>query len=110
MTNDEAIAWLRRRTAVVLFHTDRLVVVLPHIAAKVEAAREVFKLEIKEGFVLAMSDRGDSLADVVEAARLCWRKRVANAVDILSDTARINLPPARLSFGEFDERFNFIKP
>ncbi len=109
MTADEAIQWLRRRTAVVLFHLDRIVIVLPHRAVHVEAARELFKLEIKDGFVLAMGDRGDNLTDVVAAARDCWKQIVANAVDILSDAANIDLPPARVTFGQFDERFNFTK-
>ena len=107
MNTEDAIKWLRRRTAMALFHQDRIVVVLPHHSVNVDAAREQFKLEITQGFVLAMSDKGDGLAEVVVAARDVWKERVANNIDLLSDSVGMELPPARMNFGRFDPRFNF---
>lgn len=107
MTNNEAIEWLRRRTAVAVFHQDRIIVVLPHHSVHVDAAREQFKLEIKQGFVLSMSDPGDDLSDVVSAARDVWKDSVANNIDLLTDSVGMEMPPARIHFGRFDPRFNF---
>lgn len=109
MTSNEAIRWLRRRTAIALFHQDRIIVVLPHHAVHVEAAREGFVLEISEGFVLATSDPGDRLEDVVAAARDTWKHQVANAIDTISDSAGVDLPPARLTYGHFDGRFDLTQ-
>jgi len=59
----------------------------------------------ENGYVLAMSDPGDSLGDVVEAARGEWRKHVS-AVDSLADTnASWRHAPAKLDFETDQQHF-----
>jgi len=72
-------------------HEDRIVVFIPTTYLKVATDENVgVAITIpaggrSKGYTLAMSDPGDSLADVVQAARTEWRKLVS-AVDALADT------------------------
>lgn len=90
MTDAEALKWLTRRSAILVMHEDRIVVALPDNLVRVQAKDGVgLQISIpptqQGGYVLAISDKGDSIADVVEAARAEWRKRVST-VDSLADT------------------------
>ena len=97
MTNDEAIKWLRRRSVVAVFHEDRIVLVAPTKTLTVDIRDKRFRLNAGDGFTIAMSDPGDSLSDVVQAARAAWQS-VASPVDALADIHGMKSPAARLEF------------
>ena len=100
MTTEEALQWLERRSAVVMFHESRIVVVIPKkvFTVDVEGEGRVDVL-IRDGFTIALSDPGDGLRDVVAAAMVAWREK-ASPVDALADGALANHKhePAQLVF------------
>lgn len=106
MTNDEALAWLRRRSAVVVFHEDRMVVVVPKKQFTVDVESEgAFDIQLRDGFTIALSDPGDDLAAVVSAAVVAWRDK-ASPVDTIVDTStNKSQPPAKLIFKGNPNRF-----
>ena len=103
MTDTEAFEWLRRRSCVILLHEERIIVAMPDQAVRCRVTdEEGFSISIpkseKYGYVLAMSDPGDSLSDVVLAAQAEWRNHVS-AVDALADAnASWKHAPAKLDF------------
>lgn len=107
MTNEEALAWLERRSAVVMFHESRIVVVIPkqQFTVDVEGEGRIDVL-IRDGFTVALSDPGDGLKEVVEAAVIAWREK-ASPVDAIADTQLPNhqQPPAQLIFKGDPMRF-----
>jgi hypothetical protein len=108
MTNDEAIKWLRRRSVVAIFHEDRIVLVAPRSMFTIDVRNKRLKILVGDDFTVAMSDPGDSLSDVVQAARTSWQT-VASPVDALGDIHGMNVPPAKLKFiGEIDSLFGEI--
>lgn len=73
MTNEEAMKWCQDHSVVAIFHRKRVVLVCPREKMDVIAFRETgFKLEMRRGFAIAMSDPGDEFHVVVEAARGSW--------------------------------------
>jgi len=90
MTDAEAIKWLTRRSAVLIMHEDRIVAVVPDEFMEIRATNnDGVKIQIPArapggGFVLGLSDPGDSLADVVACVQAAWRRR-CNAVDAIAD-------------------------
>lgn len=98
MTNDEAVLWLSRHSVIAIFHSDRIVLVLPYRDISVDAFREQgFKLEIKKGFALAYTEPRDELHHVVEAARLAWVERLS-PMDQMSEAIRGPTPPIKFDF------------
>jgi len=99
MTNDEAIQWCRRRSVVVIFHDSKIVLVIPQKKIDIAAWKlRGFSLEIKEGgFVLAHSDPGDDLKDVVEVARAVWRSKVG-PIDAALDSVNGSGAPVKFAF------------
>lgn len=97
MTNDEAIKWLTRRSVIVIFHEDRIVLVAPRGKFTVNTMNKGISIHSGKEFTLAMSDPGDDLSDVVEAARTAWRES-ASPVDSLADVYDMKAPPAKLEF------------
>jgi hypothetical protein len=107
VTNDEALKWLERRSAVVMFHESRLVVVVPKKVFTVDVEGEGrIDVLIRDGFTVALSDPGDGLADVVNAARLAWLEK-ASPVDAIADGTLPNHQhePAKLVFKGNPDRF-----
>jgi hypothetical protein len=112
MTDAEAVAWLRRRSCVLVMHEDRMIICLPDAALRVRVNDEVgFQISIPKnpagigGYVLAMSDPGDSLGEVAQAARVEWQTHVS-AVDALADAnASWRHAPAKLDFETDRELF-----
>lgn len=106
MTNDEGITWLKRRSAVVVLHEGRMVVVIPkkQFIVDVEGEGRIDVL-VRDGFTVALSDPGDSLGDVVEAARAAWLDK-ASPVDALGDSLpNHDSAPAKLIFRGDPMRF-----
>lgn len=100
MTNDEAIRWCRRHSVVVIFHDAKIVLVLPQKKVDVTAWRlRGFTLEIKDGgFVLAHSDPGDDLKDVVSVARAVWLQKVGPIDAALDQVNGAGMTPVKFSF------------
>jgi len=108
MTTDEAIKWLKHRSVMVIFHRDQIILVAPRNKFVVDVRDKFFKIDAGKDFTVAMSDRGDSLVDVVQAARASWRT-VVGPVDALSDIHGLKAPPAELQFvGDVDRLFGGI--
>lgn len=98
MTNDQAVAWLRKHSVLAVFHADRIVLVLPYRDISVEALRQVgFKLEIRKGFALAYTEPHDDLADVVMAARHAWVSKLS-PFDQVSEAIGGPTPPIKFDF------------
>jgi hypothetical protein len=80
MTNDEALKWCRDHSVVVIFHRDQIVVAIPNHQIDAEAFRDSgFKLEMKRGFAMAITERGDQFHHVVEAAIASWKETISPA-------------------------------
>lgn len=98
MTNDQAVLWLRKHSVIAVFHSDRIVLVLPYRDISVEALTQVgFKLEIRKGFALAYTEPHDELADVVMAARQAWVGKLS-PFDQVSEAIGGPIPPVKFDF------------
>jgi hypothetical protein len=98
VTNDDAIQWCRRHCVVVIFHQDRIVLVLPTKQLDVEAFRKPgFKMEIRSGFTLAYTEPGDEFFNVVEAAQTAWRAKL-NPLDTTAELAGRAAQQVKFSF------------
>lgn len=108
MTNDEAIKWLQRRSVLVIFHQDRIILVAPRSKFVIDVRDKRFVVRVGDDFTVAMSDPGDSLADVAQAARASWQT-VSSPVDALADIHGMKAPTASLEFiGNIDSLFSEI--
>lgn len=86
MTSDDALEWLQRRSVVVILHEERIVLVLPNKSLDVSHAKNVFTVSCRDGFTIAQSEKGDTLVEVVDAAKRCWRENIS-VIDAIADSS-----------------------
>ena len=106
MTNEDALDWCKQHSVIAIHHEQQIILIVPSEQIDANATTQKFSLSIRDGYVIAMSERGDDFHEVVSAAREQWRKR--NVIDSLADTVGQNARPARLRFEDQTGLFDGI--
>lgn len=95
MTDAEALNWLRKHGCVVIFHGDRLLAFRPTRLVNLHEANGSPMITFPHGAVFGYTEySGETLADLVESVRECWRENHAGPVDALADCCEDSKPPA----------------